>query len=92
LALLQLRLVLVLVARESALAPAYAELDTRKRGRTTAAATATTLGAACPAAAKPHTSCGERACMVGVGTAQPVDGMPCRVALNRAYAGAEHAA
>ncbi len=75
LVLLELRVVLVLVAREFAFAPAYAEWDAQQPPRRLARL-------------KGAVRCvgGERAYQVEAGAAHPADGYPCRVAVNPDYA------
>jgi hypothetical protein len=73
---LQLRVVLVLVAREFDFVPAYAEYDVRASPRELAQRKGPV-----------HACRGERVYQVEAGAAHPADNYPCRVALNPAYVG-----
>jgi hypothetical protein len=80
LALLELKIVLALVVREFDLAPAYAELEDAAAARGGEHGLHVTKG-------RLRTYRGERAYPTELGPMQPADGYPCRVTLNRMYAG-----
>jgi hypothetical protein len=86
LALLELKIVLALVARKFDVVPAYAEFD----AAAAAAAGARARGGGDDggsAEGRVRTYRGKRPYPGEMGLMQPIDGYPCRVSLNPAYAG-----